>query len=104
MPEREVSVHRFEQLLRREDERAEFEIECSSGTYVRSLIADARRRLLRERCGARRSVRFGSRTRTASRSPSKTRWVPARAGPGRAEAERVRTGARCRPPMRLPGR
>jgi tRNA pseudouridine55 synthase len=32
-------VHRFE-LLRREGERAEFEIECSSGTYVRSLIAD----------------------------------------------------------------
>jgi tRNA pseudouridine55 synthase len=39
MPEREVTVHRFEQLWRR-GERAEFEIECSSGTYVRSLIAD----------------------------------------------------------------
>src|SRR5881392_3815432 len=36
MPERIVVVHRFE-LLSREDERAEFEIECSSGTYVRSL-------------------------------------------------------------------
>jgi tRNA pseudouridine55 synthase len=39
MPERQVTVHRFEQLWRRDD-RAEFEIECSSGTYVRSLIAD----------------------------------------------------------------
>jgi tRNA pseudouridine55 synthase len=38
-PVRQVSVHRFEQLWRRDD-RAEFEIECSSGTYVRSLIAD----------------------------------------------------------------
>lgn len=39
MPEREVTVHRFEQLWR-EGERAELEIECSSGTYVRSLVAD----------------------------------------------------------------
>ena len=39
MPERLVTVHRFEQL-EREGDRAEFEIECSSGTYVRSLIAD----------------------------------------------------------------
>jgi tRNA pseudouridine55 synthase len=35
---RQVNVHRFEQLWR-EGSRAEFEIECSSGTYVRSLIA-----------------------------------------------------------------
>jgi tRNA pseudouridine55 synthase len=39
VPERLVTVHRFEQLWRTDD-RAEFEIECSSGTYVRSLIAD----------------------------------------------------------------
>jgi tRNA pseudouridine55 synthase len=39
VPPREVTVYRFEQLWRRGD-RAEFEIECSSGTYVRSLIAD----------------------------------------------------------------
>ena len=39
VPERQVTVHRFEQLWR-EGDRAEFEIECSSGTYVRSLIAD----------------------------------------------------------------
>jgi tRNA pseudouridine55 synthase len=38
-PERLVTVHRFVELAR-EGDRAEFEIECSSGTYVRSLIAD----------------------------------------------------------------
>jgi tRNA pseudouridine55 synthase len=52
MPERIVTVHRFEQLWREEGDgdggddlhsrppRAGFEIECGSGTYVRSLIAD----------------------------------------------------------------
>lgn len=48
MPERIVTVHRFEQLWREPDEagdagrppRAAFAIECGSGTYVRSLIAD----------------------------------------------------------------
>ncbi|HXC45375.1 MAG TPA: tRNA pseudouridine(55) synthase TruB [Solirubrobacteraceae bacterium] len=39
MPERIVTVSRFEQRWR-EGERAAYEIECSSGTYVRSLIAD----------------------------------------------------------------
>jgi tRNA pseudouridine55 synthase len=37
--EREVFIHRFEELWRR-GERRGFAIECSSGTYVRSLIAD----------------------------------------------------------------
>jgi tRNA pseudouridine55 synthase len=46
MPERIVTVHRFVQQWRTPDEerpgleRAAFEIECGSGTYVRSLIAD----------------------------------------------------------------
>lgn len=46
MPERIVTIHRFEQLWREPDPertdsaRAAFAIECSSGTYVRSLIAD----------------------------------------------------------------
>ncbi len=46
MPERIVTVHRFEQLWRDPPAgdgapvRAGYEIECSSGTYVRSLIAD----------------------------------------------------------------
>jgi tRNA pseudouridine55 synthase len=36
---RPVTVYRAD-LLGHDEERAEFEIECSSGTYVRSLIAD----------------------------------------------------------------
>jgi tRNA pseudouridine55 synthase len=39
MAPREVTVYRFE-LLWREGDRAAFRIECSAGTYVRSLIAD----------------------------------------------------------------
>jgi tRNA pseudouridine55 synthase len=40
MPERIVTVYRFEQLWREDGARAGFAIECSAGTYVRSLIAD----------------------------------------------------------------
>ena len=39
LPEREVEVRRFEQLWR-DGDRAAFAIACSSGTYVRSLIAE----------------------------------------------------------------
>jgi tRNA pseudouridine55 synthase len=39
LAEREVEVTRFE-LAWREDDRAGFVIECGSGTYVRSLVAD----------------------------------------------------------------
>jgi tRNA pseudouridine55 synthase len=39
LAERPVSVYRFAELWR-DGERRGFEIECSSGTYVRSLIAD----------------------------------------------------------------
>jgi len=39
VPERDVDVHAFD-LLWRDGERAAFAIECGSGTYVRSLIAD----------------------------------------------------------------
>jgi tRNA pseudouridine55 synthase len=39
LAERPITVHRFEQLSR-EDERATFAIECSAGTYVRTLIGD----------------------------------------------------------------
>ena len=38
-PVREVEVHRLE-LLRRDGARLELEIECGSGTYVRSLVRD----------------------------------------------------------------
>jgi tRNA pseudouridine55 synthase len=37
--ERPIVVHRFEELWR-EGERAGLEVECSSGTYVRQLVAD----------------------------------------------------------------
>jgi len=39
IPEREVEVTRFEQRWR-DGERAAFVVECASGTYVRSLIAE----------------------------------------------------------------
>ncbi len=39
VPEREVEVHGFSERWRSEDRRA-FSITCSSGTYVRSLVAD----------------------------------------------------------------
>lgn len=39
LAERPVTVHRFEQLWREAD-RAAFAIECSAGTYVRTLVAD----------------------------------------------------------------
>ncbi len=39
LPPRLITVHRAE-LLSSEGNEAEYEIECSSGTYVRSLIAD----------------------------------------------------------------
>lgn len=39
LPERTVSVYRFEELWRQADRRG-FAVECSSGTYVRSLIAE----------------------------------------------------------------
>ncbi|MEA2149148.1 MAG: tRNA pseudouridine55 synthase [Solirubrobacteraceae bacterium] len=39
LAERPVTVHRFEQVWR-EDDRAGFVIECSAGTYVRTLVAD----------------------------------------------------------------
>ncbi len=39
VPQREVTIYEFEQLWREED-RAGLRIVCSSGTYVRSLVAD----------------------------------------------------------------
>jgi tRNA pseudouridine55 synthase len=55
LAEREVSVHRFDELWREGDRRG-FVIECSSGTYVRSLIAD----LGDAYCVALRRTRIGS--------------------------------------------
>jgi tRNA pseudouridine55 synthase len=39
VPERPVTVHRFDELWR-EGDRVGLEIECSAGTYVRSLVQD----------------------------------------------------------------
>ncbi len=39
MPERQITVYSFQEVRRQGPER-DFVIECSSGTYVRSLIAD----------------------------------------------------------------
>ncbi len=39
LPEREVEVYRFKETWRGEDRRG-YVVECSSGTYIRSLIAD----------------------------------------------------------------
>ena len=39
VPEREVTVYRFEEL-HRDGDRAELLVECSSGTYVRSLVTE----------------------------------------------------------------
>jgi tRNA pseudouridine55 synthase len=39
LPEREVEVYRFEQTWHDGDRRG-FEVECSSGTYIRSLVSD----------------------------------------------------------------
>ena len=47
-PPRQVDVHRFE-LVRREGDRLRLEVECGSGTYVRSLVRDLGERL---GCGA----------------------------------------------------
>ncbi|MGI8713748.1 MAG: tRNA pseudouridine(55) synthase TruB [Solirubrobacteraceae bacterium] len=55
LAEREVTVYRFEQLWHDGDRRA-FAIECSSGTYVRSLIAD----LGDAYCQALRRTRIGT--------------------------------------------
>jgi tRNA pseudouridine55 synthase len=55
LAEREVEVYRFEQRWQ-EGERRGFSIECSSGTYVRSLVAD----LGDAYCGELRRTRIGS--------------------------------------------
>ena len=71
LAEREVEVTRFE-LLWREEDRAAFAIECSSGTYVRSLIADLGDAYCLE------LRRTGDRRRSTWGRPTTERIVPAR--------------------------
>jgi tRNA pseudouridine55 synthase len=83
MPERIVTVHRFEQLWRTAGEdqhpargpRAAFAIECGSGTYVRSLIAD----LGDAYCVELRRTRIGpfDVSEAAQLPPRGTRWSDA---------------------------
>jgi tRNA pseudouridine55 synthase len=82
--EREVTVYRFAERWREGDRRG-FEIECSSGTYVRSLIAD----LGDAYCEELRRTRIGWATPTPSGWSSSTgRW---------------RSCPRCGWPARRPG-
>lgn len=84
--ERTVVVHRFEALWRAGD-RAGFEIECSAGTYVRSLIAD----LGDAYCEELRRTRIGSFS-VDQATPPPERAADARGGrasPERALADRV---------------
>ena len=77
--ERTVVVHRFEALWRTED-RAGFEIECSAGTYVRSLIAD----LGDAYCEELRRTRIGSFS-VVQATPPPERAADARGGPASPE-------------------
>ncbi|HLH14086.1 MAG TPA: tRNA pseudouridine(55) synthase TruB [Solirubrobacteraceae bacterium] len=85
MPERTVTVHRFEQLWREPDprdaalQRAAYLIECGSGTYVRSLIAD----LHDAYCLALRRTAIGPfDVRDASPPPPRPRERPRAEAPG----------------------
>ena len=110
MPEREVDVYRFEQLWR-EGDRAGLRIECSSGTYVRTLIADLgdayceELRRTRDRAVRRRGRRPGA--RAAARDA--LAFLPAvgarraRARRGGAVPRRRRCAARWRCPSRRRG-
>lgn len=40
LPEREIEVYQFDELAREAPDRRRYAIECSSGTYVRTLIAE----------------------------------------------------------------
>ena len=99
LAEREVEVTRFE-LLWREDDRAAFAIECSSGTYVRVAGRRPRRRLLPRAAADGRSARSTSPTPIRSdRDPAQRRagFLPAVTLGGRRRAEgRPRRGD-CRP-------
>ena len=102
MPEREVTVHRFEQLWR-EGDRAAFAIECSAGTYVRSLIAELgdayceELRRTRDRAVRRRGRRPGARAspleqalrscRAVARWRATPRGAPATVRRSRASAD-----------------
>ena len=94
LDEREIEVYRFDEVWRSGARRG-FVIECSSGTYVRSLIGGPRRRLLRGAPPDRdRPVRRRRRRPRADRRPQHRTVVPA-GGPARSGG-RAACRARCR--------
>ena len=102
-PEREVEVHRAE-LLEAGEGRARFEIECSSGTYIRTLIRPSTTPTARS-CAAPRSGRSRSIVPRTSRSrpTRRSRSCPsARSTTPRPPTSR--TAARWRPQTRPTGR
>ena len=96
-PEREVTVHRAE-LLRARGDSAEFEIECSSGTYVRTLIET----LGDAYCEQLRRTAVGPfRVEAANGEPLAVEAALAFLPERELDAPRPSaspTGARCRPP------
>ena len=108
MPEREVEVYALRAARGARATAPRFEIECSSGTYVRTPDRRPRRRLLRGAAAhGDRPVRRRGRRRRARRSRSATRsaFLPrARARRGDAGGARRRGHGRraIRPRLRLP--
>ncbi len=94
LAEREVEVYRFDELWRDGDRRA-FVIECSSGTYVRSLIAD----LGDAYCEQLRRTRIGSLRRRRRRPRAAARAGAGAGFPARDRARR-RAGHGGRPRAR----
>ena len=94
MPEREVTIHEFEQLWR-EDDRAGLRIVCSSGTYVRSLVADLGDAYTRGAAAhADRPVRASTTPTRAGHPARATRWSGSRRRA--STATRAPRGARRR--------
>ena len=99
MPERFVSVHSFWECWRDPVldgvARAGYEIECSSGTYVRSLIADLGDAYCLE---LRRTAigPFGSRTRSRCRSVRSCRSGAARSPAARLHKRTTQRAWRSR--------
>ena len=101
MPERIVTVHRFEQLWREpraggaaSTVRAGYAIECGSGTYVRSLIADLGDAYCLEL----------RRTAIGPFDVARRHALPPRGSPGRPAADRLAGGAAmARHARRSPG-
>ena len=99
---RPVTVHRFEVAPTTDDAVWTAEVECSSGTYVRTLAAD-----LGEVLGGVAHLRrlrrtaIGSFTAAEARPPDDVAWLPVaaamrdypRISPGDADLDRVRHGA-----------